>query len=73
MLICIKQISNLQNRRKPSDTRPLGARGVMIRIDVHQHIWTEPLVRALSERDELPFVRREHGLTVLFLASERPM
>jgi len=44
----------------------------MIKVDVHQHIWTEPLVEALSERQELPFVRREHGLTVLFLASERP-
>jgi 6-methylsalicylate decarboxylase len=44
----------------------------MTRIDVHQHIWTEPLVQALADRVELPFVRREHGLTVLFLASERP-
>ena len=44
----------------------------MTRIDVHQHIWTEPLVQALADREELPFVRREHGLTVLFLAGERP-
>ncbi len=44
----------------------------MIRIDVHQHMWTEPLVQALAERDEFPFVRHEHGLTVLFMASERP-
>jgi 6-methylsalicylate decarboxylase len=44
----------------------------MIKIDVHQHLWTEPLVQALAERRELPFVRREHGLTVLFLAGERP-
>src|SRR5271165_3602339 len=44
----------------------------MIRIDVHQHIWTEPLVQALADRHELPFVRRERGLTVLFLAGERP-
>jgi 6-methylsalicylate decarboxylase len=43
-----------------------------MKIDVHQHLWTEPLVQALTERRELPFVRREHGLTVLFLASERP-
>lgn len=42
------------------------------RIDVHQHIWTEPLVQALEQRSELPFVRHEHGLTVLFLAGERP-
>jgi hypothetical protein len=44
----------------------------MIKIDIHQHLWTEPLVQALTERRELPFVRREHGLTVLFLAGERP-
>ncbi|HEY2569827.1 MAG TPA: amidohydrolase family protein [Solirubrobacteraceae bacterium] len=44
----------------------------MIKIDVHQHLWTEPLVRSLADRRELPFVRVENGLTVLFLASERP-
>lgn len=43
-----------------------------MKIDIHQHLWTEPLIQALSSRDELPFVRREHGLTVLFLAGERP-
>jgi 6-methylsalicylate decarboxylase len=40
--------------------------------DVHQHLWSEPLVAALQARRELPFVRREHGLNVLFLAGERP-
>jgi hypothetical protein len=44
----------------------------MIKIDIHQHLWTEPLVQALADRRELPFVRREHGLTILFLAGERP-
>jgi hypothetical protein len=43
-----------------------------MRIDVHQHLWTEPFVDALAARDELPFIRREHGLTVLFIAGERP-
>lgn len=43
-----------------------------MRIDVHQHIWTEPLLDALAERDELPFVRRSDGLTVLHSADERP-
>jgi hypothetical protein len=43
-----------------------------MRIDVHQHLWTEPLVEALTARRELPFVRVEHGLTVLYLAGERP-
>jgi hypothetical protein len=42
------------------------------KIDVHQHIWREPLVQALTAREELPFIRRERGLTVLFLAGERP-
>ncbi len=44
----------------------------MTKIDIHQHLWTEPLVQALAERRELPFVRDEQGLTVLFLAGERP-
>jgi hypothetical protein len=44
----------------------------MNKIDVHQHLWTEPLLQALADRAELPFVRREHGLTVLYLACERP-
>jgi hypothetical protein len=43
-----------------------------MKIDVHQHLWTEPLVRALEGRREFPFVRHEQGLTVLFLAGERP-
>lgn len=42
------------------------------RVDVHQHVWTEPLLDALRGRDELPFVRSEQGLTVLYLAGERP-
>ncbi len=41
-------------------------------IDAHQHVWTPPLVEALSRRREYPFIRRENGLTVLFLAGERP-
>jgi hypothetical protein len=43
-----------------------------MRTDIHQHLWTEPLVAALAERRELPFVREEGGLTVLYLAEERP-
>ena len=43
-----------------------------MRVDVHQHIWSEQLVAALQAREELPFVRREHGLAVLYLAGERP-
>jgi 6-methylsalicylate decarboxylase len=43
-----------------------------MRIDVHQHIWTEALLDALAARDSLPFVRRSDGLTVLYCASEQP-
>jgi 6-methylsalicylate decarboxylase len=40
--------------------------------DVHQHLWSEPLIEQLAARRELPFVRLERGLTVLYLAGERP-
>jgi hypothetical protein len=43
-----------------------------MKIDVHQHMWTEPLVRVLASRRELPFIARENGLDVLYLAGERP-
>jgi len=43
-----------------------------MKTDIHQHLWTQPLVDALARRSEHPFVRDEHGLTVLFLAGERP-
>jgi len=43
-----------------------------MRTDVHQHLWSEPLLEALAGRRELPFVRSERGLRVLYLAGERP-
>jgi hypothetical protein len=43
-----------------------------MRTDIHQHLWSEPLVEALASRREFPFVRTEHGLEVLYLADERP-
>jgi predicted TIM-barrel fold metal-dependent hydrolase len=43
-----------------------------MRIDVHQHIWTESLLAALANRSALPFVRRTNGLTVLHSAGEQP-
>ncbi len=43
-----------------------------MRIDVHQHIWTEPLIEALAERQALPFVRRSGELTLLHSAGEQP-
>jgi hypothetical protein len=43
-----------------------------MRIDAHQHIWTEPLLDALAVRHAPPFVRRTSGLTVLHSAGEQP-
>ena len=40
--------------------------------DVHQHLWSDPLIEQLATRGELPFVRLERGLTVLYLAGDRP-
>ncbi len=41
-------------------------------IDIHQHIWTEPLLDRLAARDEPPLVRRSDGLTVLHCSAEPP-
>ncbi len=43
-----------------------------MKIDVHQHLWTDALVQALARREQLPFVRDENGLGVLYLSGERP-
>jgi len=43
-----------------------------MRLDVHQHIWTAPLIEALAARSELPFVRLRGGVAELHAASERP-
>jgi predicted TIM-barrel fold metal-dependent hydrolase len=43
-----------------------------VRIDIHQHIWTEPLLEALATRRSLPFVRISGGLVTLHSAGERP-
>jgi 6-methylsalicylate decarboxylase len=43
-----------------------------VRIDVHQHVWTAPLVSALERRESLPFVRRHGSLCVVHAAGEAP-
>ncbi len=43
-----------------------------MQIDVHQHIWTAPLLEALSTRRSEPCVRRQRGVTVLYSDGERP-
>jgi 6-methylsalicylate decarboxylase len=61
-LIDNARIEDVTTTRDPS--RP--------RVDVHQHVWTEPLLAELQARTRLPFVRVERDLTVLHLARERP-
>ncbi|MGZ4185296.1 MAG: amidohydrolase [Solirubrobacteraceae bacterium] len=43
-----------------------------MRLDVHQHIWTAPLIDALAARTELPFIRLRGGIAELHAAGERP-
>ncbi len=43
-----------------------------MRVDLHQHVWTAPLLDCLAERDQWPFVRRENGVTVVHCAAEQP-
>ncbi len=43
-----------------------------MRADLHQHVWTEPLLDALAARRSAPFVRRRDGLTVLHCPGELP-
>ena len=43
-----------------------------MKIDIHQHLWTEPLVQALAAARRAAVRASEHGLTVLYLAGERP-
>lgn len=42
-----------------------------VRIDVHQHVWTGPLLSALERRESLPFVRRHGSLCVIHTAGRR--
>ncbi len=41
-----------------------------MRVDSHQHLWTEQFLDALARRRHLPLVRRDDGLTVLHSAGE---
>ncbi len=43
-----------------------------MRHDLHQHLWTEPLVEALRRRNTLPFARRAGADTILMLPGESP-
>jgi len=43
-----------------------------MRLDVHQHLWSEPLVKALARRASAPRVRRDGCRWMLELAAEPP-
>ena len=44
-----------------------------MQTDLHQHLWTRPLLDALADRHTYPFVERTaEGLTVLHCAGEAP-
>jgi 6-methylsalicylate decarboxylase len=40
-----------------------------MRVDVHQHFWSAPLVAALERREELPLARRDDGAGVVVRAA----
>lgn len=41
-------------------------------LDIHQHLWTEPLLIALARRNNAPFARREGDGWTLFSSGEAP-
>ena len=43
-----------------------------MRIDVHQHVWTDELIEALRARRTVPMVRHRNGLTIVHSAGEQP-
>jgi predicted TIM-barrel fold metal-dependent hydrolase len=42
----------------------------VLRIDVHQHLWSEPLVEALARRKKPPFIRRDGRVWALTVNGE---
>jgi hypothetical protein len=43
-----------------------------MRVDLHQHIWTTPLIEALAARTQLPFLQLHGSTAELHAAGERP-
>lgn len=41
------------------------------RVDVHQHLWTEPLLDALARRERLPYITRTTSTAIVHCAGER--
>ena len=47
-------------------------RAAMARVDLHQHVFTEPLLEALGSRRRLPRVRHSDGQLTIYAAGEAP-
>ena len=43
-----------------------------MKTDLHQHLWTTPLLDALEQRECPPFIRRSDGVAVVTCAGEQP-
>ncbi len=43
-----------------------------MRVDLHQHLWTEPLIEALASRGRLPRIDHSAGRSILHSAGEVP-
>jgi 6-methylsalicylate decarboxylase len=43
-----------------------------MRVDLHQHVWSAPLIEALAARDELPRIQRAGGRLIVHSAGEAP-
>jgi hypothetical protein len=43
-----------------------------LRVDLHQHVYTRPLLERLERRSSLPFARSTAGKTVIHAAGEEP-
>src|SRR4051795_3106025 len=69
-------MARIRSRRAPIHSlltlSPLCALLAHMRIDVHQHLWSEPLVAALAQRRSTPCVRRDGQAWRLRLPAEPP-
>src|SRR5690349_12952164 len=52
--------------------RPLVTMDGSLRVDLHQHLWTEPLIEALASRGRLPRIDQSAGRAILHSAGEVP-
>src|SRR5947208_2701592 len=74
--------SSLQTRshRPGRSARAIGPRmpnvivtmDASMRVDLHQHVWSAPLIEALAARDRLPRIERSGGRLIVHCAGEAP-